>query len=602
MNEKIYNLVPLLMSLLVAMVLHSCSRDEADGPTDGIGGEQTCRLVWDADITTFSDRGARAKVRTLQDGDCIYLRFNTDVGYVDGRAVYDEPADEWILNYNGDLPVGQSSTCSAFYFEGEAEGSTAKEKKLLPSSTVCADQAATYMRGSNYVRLTASLQPLTGRIRFKGTPGQQFFFSGVSWFSSFNVQTFELGSENAGHDLVIQEDGYSPYVCALPLSQRTLSVYYDYQTYQTNCDSPILDVGRSGYMLLPTETAHNGWTLVKVEEPTLAAVSMGVISDTQAEISAHVDNDGIGTLLDAGFVFSTTPGTTLETGAKLSCGTVTTLNAILRNLAPVSTYYVRAYATNERGTSYGAELTFTTTATPTVPDVSTGTITDIQSNRATAGGVLVALGEVSQVTQYGHVWNTTGMPVISDSKTQLGATAATGSFTSTLTGLLPNTKYYVRAYAVNSVGTSYGEQQTFTTPFGSVQLTTATVSVKFNEAAIKGTLADAGGYELTERGVCWSVSGAPTVGDNVVVVPSVAATFTAYITGLTEKTTYQACAYVKTTSGKTFYGNVLSFTTPAKDEQFNKEGFGDDEDWTGNSTGGAEIGKEGFEEDEDWTR
>ncbi len=72
---------------------------------------------------------------------------------------------------------------------------------------------------------------------------------------------------------------------------------------------------------------------------------------------------------------------------------------------------------------------------------------------------------VTKLQDYGHVWSTTAEPTISvsDKKTQLGEISNIGTFTSSLSGLHPNTTYYVRAYATNAVGTSYGEQITFKT-------------------------------------------------------------------------------------------------------------------------------------------
>jgi hypothetical protein len=65
------------------------------------------------------------------------------------------------------------------------------------------------------------------------------------------------------------------------------------------------------------------------------------------------------------------------------------------------------------------------------------------------------------VTAYGICWNTTGSPTIGDEYSEDGT--GTGSFLSNLTGLAPNTTYYVRAYVLNTVGLSYGNQVSFTT-------------------------------------------------------------------------------------------------------------------------------------------
>ena len=95
-----------------------------------------------------------------------------------------------------------------------------------------------------------------------------------------------------------------------------------------------------------------------------------------------------------------------------------------------------------------------------LPTVSTTAISNISNTTANSGGVVTSQGS-SPVTARGICWSTTPNPTISNSFT-IDA-SGTGTFTSTLNGLTGNTTYYVRAYATNASGTSYGLQETFTT-------------------------------------------------------------------------------------------------------------------------------------------
>jgi len=115
------------------------------------------------------------------------------------------------------------------------------------------------------------------------------------------------------------------------------------------------------------------------------------------------------------------------------------------------------------GAATGTGLfTFTT---GTAPTVTTQAVTAIGTTTATGNGNVTALG-VPNPTQHGVVWSTVANPTIADSETTDGAVAATGAFTSSITGLTPNTLYHVRAYATNTVATSYGADVTFTTLAG----------------------------------------------------------------------------------------------------------------------------------------
>ena len=89
-----------------------------------------------------------------------------------------------------------------------------------------------------------------------------------------------------------------------------------------------------------------------------------------------------------------------------------------------------------------------------------------------------------------------------------------------------------------------------------------------------------GGHTITERGFCWSTSTYPTLNNYNKASTSNSDTFTANISGLSESTTYHIRAYVKTSDGKTFYGNDVAFSTTARGVKIDKNGYGEDSNWT----------------------
>ncbi|MBN2830165.1 MAG: discoidin domain-containing protein, partial [Candidatus Cloacimonetes bacterium] len=94
------------------------------------------------------------------------------------------------------------------------------------------------------------------------------------------------------------------------------------------------------------------------------------------------------------------------------------------------------------------------------PTITTNSITSILENSAVSGGNITSDGGAT-VTSRGVCWNTMGTPTIANSYTTNGTGA--GSFVSNMTGLNSGTTYYVRAYAVNSAGISYGSTRSFRT-------------------------------------------------------------------------------------------------------------------------------------------
>ena len=97
---------------------------------------------------------------------------------------------------------------------------------------------------------------------------------------------------------------------------------------------------------------------------------------------------------------------------------------------------------------------------PEVPTVVTQEASEITANSAKISYEVTADGG-AEVTSSGVCWSTSQTPTIADDKTNDGN--GIGKFTSNLQNLLPSTTYYVRSYAVNSVGVSYGEKMGFVT-------------------------------------------------------------------------------------------------------------------------------------------
>ena len=184
------------------------------------------------------------------------------------------------------------------------------------------------------------------------------------------------------------------------------------------------------------------------------------ITQTTAVSGGNVTDDGGASVTARGVCWSKDPNPTIDNSFISNGNGTGSFTIEISGLTSATTYYVRAYATNSEGTSYGEQKTFTTLQYIQLPTVTTTIVTNVTSTTATSGGNVTDDGGAT-VTARGVCWSTSPDPTINDNKTTDGN--GTGAFTSQLTNLTHSTTYYIRAYATNSEGTSYGEQRYFST-------------------------------------------------------------------------------------------------------------------------------------------
>ena len=287
------------------------------------------------------------------------------------------------------------------------------------------------------------------------------------------------------------------------------------------------------------------------------------ISNTSATAGGSVTNDGGASVTERGLVYGTSQNPTVADNKVSSGNGKGAFTCNLTNLKEATTYYVRAYAINEKGTAYGEEVSFTTSKEILLPSVTTSTITQVTETSAVAGGNVMSDGGAS-VTERGVCIATVSNPTTSNTKVKSGS--GTGSFTCNVTNLQSNTTYYVRAYAVNSAGTAYGEQVIFTTNKQIVlpTVTTSTITqITETTAVAGGNVTSDGKASVTERGVVYSLSANPTISDlgsTIVRSGNGKGSFTCELTNLQAGTKYYVRAYALNSKG-TAYGTQVTFTT-----------------------------------------
>jgi hypothetical protein len=188
----------------------------------------------------------------------------------------------------------------------------------------------------------------------------------------------------------------------------------------------------------------------------------------------------------------------------------------------------------------------------------------IQSSSA-----VYAEGEVTKdggasITERGFCWNTTPNPTIANNRITSGT--GLGVFNAVIQPLSPATRYYIRAYAINSNGTAYGNQDTVVTNAASTagnKPTVTSVTAQYNDSLIAlsgGNITDDGGLAVTARGVCWAIGKTPTINNSRSLDGAGAGNFTSVLTDLLPNTSYFFRAYATNDAG-TAYGISYSITT-----------------------------------------
>ena len=294
----------------------------------------------------------------------------------------------------------------------------------------------------------------------------------------------------------------------------------------------------------------------QISLPTLTTSAITELTANSARVGGVIIDSGGFAVSRRGVYWGTDPTPQL-TGTKLEMGSgAGTFSQTLSGLQRAVLYYVVAYATNIKGTAYGDEVNFTTE--PDLPIVSTSTVIEIQAYSARVGGNVSSDGG-SAVTARGIYWGSSPDP--QSTGTQLSMGTGPGVYADTLENLDPGATYYVKAYATNALGTTYGEELDWTTlgeepmatTLGYSDLTSSTVTLY--GLITPGDLSTTVEFEYGTTmayGSTITATGSPVTEDNDSV--------SADISGLTKETVYHFRVKAVNDLG-TVYGEDSTFTT-----------------------------------------
>ena len=365
-----------------------------------------------------------------------------------------EPSGINRIEYGGVLPINPAVTTAKpispgfSFFLGNQLNITAFSPGYYPATLSDEPESSTHytflMTGLPQIT-TLAVTGITQTSAVSGgtiTPvaiDTSFFERGVCWNTTGSpVITDDHTDDGSGNGTFI-----SSLTGLIPDTQYFVRAYFETNT------------GEVGYGdELPCTT------LATIDPPVVTTDSVTNITATSARCGGNVVSGGNDSVTVRGVCWSLSSGPTLADAHTSDGSGMGSFTSQLTTLMPDTLYFIRAYAVNTAGISYGNEKTFTTAQLPGPPVVITTHISGISQFAAYGGGNVTSDGGDS-VTLRGICWSLSASPTLADAHSS--DSSGMGSFISHLGGLTDGTSYHVRAYAVNSVDTSYGNEVSFTT-------------------------------------------------------------------------------------------------------------------------------------------
>lgn len=325
--------------------------------------------------------------------------------------------------------------------------------------------------------------------------------------------------------------------------------YSNIISFKTLHNTDTIPSGNDNDTILTNDTIPLG------DLPTVQTFDATNVGTTSATLNGYVWATDNNQITATGFMYGTNANSlTQRISAGIGAGS---LSETITGLTVNTTYYYKAYATNNAGTGYGDVKQFTTTSSSVqIPSVTTLAATNITNNSATLNGSVTYSGSAT-ITARGFVYGTSS----GNLSNTIQSGSGTGTFGKTITGLSSGTTYYYKTYATYSEGTRYGEVKSFTTTTNVLIPSVSTLSainITTNSATLTGNITSDGGATVTSRGFVYGTSSNNL--SQTVQSGSGTGNFSKILTGLPYGTTYYYKAYATNSMG-TAYGNVMSFAT-----------------------------------------
>jgi len=237
----------------------------------------------------------------------------------------------------------------------------------------------------------------------------------------------------------------------------------------------------------------------------------------------------------------------------------------IEGLEKETDYYVRAYViSSDDAVFYGDIQVFKTAEEMSLAELSTVTISEVETQSVLLQSQIKNYGNC-ELKECGFCWSTEPSPSLDDEFVKYESNGVFVIFGNRINGLKDGTTYYVRAYAINSMGVSYSEEVNFTTKEITLPIweTISVSNIGKTKVDVKASLSSNGNTEITEMGICWATHSDVTIFNEKKICDN-GMSLSTQVTGLSGITTYYMRAYAQNSKGIA-YSNEIQFTTTDKE-------------------------------------
>lgn len=251
------------LAATICVAFGACSNDDAIEVVPDVESEvstlHTIPMKLVGDLSGFDQKtGTRAPSASWNEGDKIYLTFYNGDTTFPGEATY-SATNGWAVSYDGTLGTGSDLKCEARHFK-DATFESASLVSLNSGSQVYEDANGKYAFVDNTLTVYASLSPKAGRLRFKGIAGATIYTTGIAVYTTFSPGNNSFSTSSAMITSTVGSDGYTPYIYGQFADEdMNIGLVGDDFAFTRTCTADMLAAGESGYMTIPSETAHNNW-------------------------------------------------------------------------------------------------------------------------------------------------------------------------------------------------------------------------------------------------------------------------------------------------------------------------------------------------------